>query len=47
MTIQVTLRNNFHLPQEQREETATEAAFALATAHTQVLFPKPFSLSNV
>lgn len=27
MTIQVTLRNNFHLPQQRRGDTATEPAF--------------------
>lgn len=47
MTIQVTFRNNFHLPQQQRGDTATEPAFTLATTRTQVLFPKPISLSNV
>jgi len=46
MTIQVTLRSNFHLPQEQRGGTAAEQAFTLAATPTQALFPKPVSLSN-
>lgn len=47
MTVQVTLRNNFHLPQQQRGDTATQPAFTLATTRAQVLFPKPISLGNV